>query len=95
MVADALVLQTSAGVQPSVASIDRTALDEAVKAYLTKGAGPERQLALRYWIASNYASIQRQRQAGLTRDEVAARATERTALIDQVLAAAAPTISQN
>jgi cytochrome c oxidase subunit II len=81
--------------QPSVGNVDRPALDEAVKAYLAKGAGPERQLALRYWIASNYASIQRQRQAGLTRDEVAARAAERTALIDQVLAATAPTISKN
>ena len=66
-----------------------------MKAYLIKGAGPERQLALRYWIANNYASIQRQRQAGLSRDEVAARATERTALIDQVLAVSVPTVSQN
>ena len=88
-------LKVWSALQPSVASVDRPALDEAVKAYLAKGAGPERQLALRYWIASNYASIQRQRQAGLTRDEVAARASERTVLIDQVLAAAAPTVSQN
>ena len=88
-------LKVWTALQPSVASVDRPALDEAVKAYLIKGAGPERQLALRYWIANNYASIQRQRQAGLSRDEVAARATERTALIDQVLAVSVPTVSQN
>jgi cytochrome c oxidase subunit 2 len=88
-------LKVWTALQPSIATVDRPALDEAVKNYLAKGGGPERQLALRYWIANNYACIQRQRQAGLTRDEVAARATERTALIDQVLAAAAPTVSQN
>lgn len=46
--------------QPAPGSaIDAKALRAAVSAYLAKGAGPERQYALRFWIASNYATLLR------------------------------------
>ena len=40
-------------------AIDAKALREAVTAYLAKGRDAERLYALRYWIASNYATLQR------------------------------------
>ena len=77
-------------VQPAVAEVDGKALAEAVAAYAAKGAGPDRQLALRFWIASNYASVQRKRQEGLTPAEVAARGLERRGLVDRALAVLPP-----
>jgi cytochrome c oxidase subunit 2 len=44
---------------PPGATVDAKALREAVAGYLAKGRGAERQYALRYWIASNYATLQR------------------------------------
>lgn len=77
-------------VQPSVAEVDGKALSEAVAAYAAKGAGPDRQLALRFWIASSYASVQRKRQEGLTPEQVIARGIERRGLVDRALAVLPP-----
>jgi cytochrome c oxidase subunit 2 len=44
---------------PPGAAVDAKALREAVAGYLAKGRSAERQYALRYWIASNYATLQR------------------------------------
>jgi cytochrome c oxidase subunit 2 len=44
---------------PPGTAIDDKALRDAVTGYLAKGRSPERQYALRYWIASNYATLQR------------------------------------
>jgi cytochrome c oxidase subunit 2 len=47
-------------VQPAPGTpIDEAALREAVTAFLAKGRSLERQYALRYWIACNYATLQR------------------------------------
>ena len=43
----------------SGAEVDAKALDEAVAAYLKKGSDPWRTFALRYWVASNAASVAR------------------------------------
>lgn len=71
--------------QPSVAQVDQEALSKAVSAYVEKGRTPERELALRYWIASDYASVERVRQLDQTRPQVHARGVERCALLDQTL----------
>jgi hypothetical protein len=56
---------------PAGTAIDDKALREAVGGFLTKGNSVERQYALRYWIASNYATLQRvQPPKGLTIGEV-------------------------
>lgn len=52
------LLQPAAG-----AAVDAKALREAVVAYLAKGRDADRLYALRYWIASNYATLQRVRPA--------------------------------
>ncbi|HEX3135162.1 MAG TPA: cytochrome c oxidase subunit II, partial [Planctomycetota bacterium] len=44
---------------PAGTAIDDKALREAVSAFLAKGRSPERQYGLRYWIASNYATLER------------------------------------
>jgi cytochrome c oxidase subunit 2 len=71
--------------QPTVGTaFSAEALDKAIAAYLAKGDGPERQFALSYWMASNYASLLRARPAkgasipGLL--GITAPATERRAL---------------
>ena len=71
--------------QPSVATVDQDALAKAVATYFEKGRTPERELALRYWIASNYASVARVRQMNMTPAQVSARGVERCALLDQAL----------
>ena len=88
-------LKVWSAIQPSVAEVDAKALDEAVAAYLAKGSGAERQLALRFWAASNYASVQRKRQMGLTPAEVAVRASDRCARVDRAIAAASPSAKKN
>ena len=56
---------------PTGTAIDDKALREAVVAYLAKGNSAARQYALRYWIASNYATLQRvQPPKGVTLGEV-------------------------
>ncbi len=56
---------------PPGTAIDENALREAVKGFLAKGRSPERQYALRYWIASNYETLQRVQPAkGLALAEV-------------------------
>lgn len=56
---------------PARTAIDDKALREAVAAFLAKGSTAERQYALRYWIASNYATLQRvQPIKGVTIGEV-------------------------
>lgn len=40
----------------SAAQVDAKALDDAVGAYIAKDASPERLFALRYWVASGFAS---------------------------------------
>jgi cytochrome c oxidase subunit II len=56
---------------PAGTAIDDKALREAVVAYLAKDNSAARQYALRYWIASNYATLQRvQPPKGLTIGEV-------------------------
>jgi cytochrome c oxidase subunit II len=40
-------------------AVDEAALAKAVAAYLDKGSSPERQYALSYWMASNYAALLR------------------------------------
>jgi hypothetical protein len=40
-------------------AIDEKALRDAIAAYLAKGNSAERQYALRFWIASHYATLQR------------------------------------
>lgn len=82
--------------QPSVAHVDQDTLDKAVAAYLATGRTPERELALRYWIASDYASVARARQRDLTPAEVLARGVERCALLDRsLLHMTSQTISQS
>lgn len=71
--------------QPSAATVDHDALATAVAAYFQKGRSTERELALRYWIASNYASVARVRQLDMTPAQVSARGVERCALLDQTL----------
>lgn len=71
--------------QPSVEKADQAAIDQAVSAYFAKGRSTERQLALRFWIASDYVSTSRQRQAGLTSAQVLARGQERRATLDQAI----------
>jgi hypothetical protein len=44
---------------PPGTAIDEKALREAVTGFLAKGRSPERQYALRYWVACNYATLQR------------------------------------
>ncbi|MBA3700877.1 MAG: cytochrome c oxidase subunit II [Planctomycetes bacterium] len=44
---------------PAGTAIDDQALREVVTGFLAKGRSPERQYALRYWIACNYATLQR------------------------------------
>jgi cytochrome c oxidase subunit II len=44
---------------PAGTAIDDKALRDAVSGFLAKGRSPERQYALRYWIASNYATLER------------------------------------
>jgi hypothetical protein len=44
---------------PPKTALDEKALRDAVTGFLAKGRSPERQYALRYWIASNYATLQR------------------------------------
>jgi cytochrome c oxidase subunit II len=72
--------------QPSVEKVEPKAVDEAVAAYLTKGATPQRQLALRYWIASNYVSASRRHQANLSPEQVLAEGHDRRALVDDAIA---------
>lgn len=56
---------------PAGTAIDDKALREAVAGFLAKGRSAERQYALRYWIASNYATLQRvQPPKGVTIGEV-------------------------
>lgn len=56
---------------PAGTAIDDKALREAVTGFLAKGRSAERQYALRYWIASNYATLQRvQPPKGVTIGEV-------------------------
>jgi cytochrome c oxidase subunit 2 len=52
-------------------AIDEKALREAVAAFLAKGRAPERQYALRYWLASNFATLGRvQPSKGISLGEV-------------------------
>lgn len=44
---------------PPGTELDDKALREAVAGFLAKGRSPERQYGLRYWIACNYATLQR------------------------------------
>jgi cytochrome c oxidase subunit II len=44
---------------PPGTAIDEKALRDAVAGFLAKGRSPERQYALRYWIACNYSTLQR------------------------------------
>jgi len=44
---------------PPGTAIDDKVLREAVAGFLAKGRSPERQYALRFWIACNYATLQR------------------------------------
>ncbi len=56
---------------PAGTAIDDKALRQAVAGFLAKGSSAERQYALRYWIASNYATLQRvQPIKGVTIGEV-------------------------
>jgi cytochrome c oxidase subunit II len=53
-------LKVWSAIQPPVgAQVDEKALREAVAGYLGKGKSAERQYALRFWIASNYSTLQR------------------------------------
>ncbi len=70
---------------PSLAVVDQSSLDQAVTTYFAKSHSPERQLALRYWVATNYASCVRRRQIGQTKDEVVARGNQRRLLLDQAI----------
>lgn len=81
-------------IAPVADKVDQAALDQAVTAYVVKGHSPERQLALRYWIATNYACSSRQRQLGMTKDAVIARGIERRALVDQALDRALAIVSK-
>ncbi len=72
--------------QPSVEKVEPKAVDEAVATYLAKGSSPQRQLALRYWIASNYVSASRRHQASLNPVQVLAQGRERRALVDDAIA---------
>jgi cytochrome c oxidase subunit 2 len=44
---------------PPGTALDEKALRDAVTGFLAKGRSPERQYGLRYWIASNYSTLQR------------------------------------
>ena len=73
--------------KPEVGTVDQAALAAAVKTYLDKGRGAERLLALRFWVASNYASIARVHQSELTIQQVLERGAARRAQLDQTIAA--------
>ena len=72
-------------VAPTISILDQVAFDQAVTTYLAKSRTSDRQMALRYWIASNYASCIRRRQLGLTPAEVVERSVERRHLLDQAI----------
>ena len=78
-------LKTWNQLAPSVNDIDPSTLDQAVITYFAKSHGAERQLALRYWIATNYASCARRRQMGLSKDDVIARGAQRRILLDRAI----------
>ena len=65
-------LKVWSAIQPPAGTvIDDKVLREAVAGFLAKGRSAERQYALRYWIASNYATLQRvQPPKGVTIGEV-------------------------
>jgi cytochrome c oxidase subunit 2 len=53
-------LKVWSAIQPAVGvAVDDQALRDAVAGYLSKGKSLERQYALRFWIASNYSTLQR------------------------------------
>ena len=78
-------LKTWNQLDPSVNDVDQSTLDQAVTTYFAKSHSAERQLALRYWIATNYASCARQRQMGLSKDDVIARGAQRRILLDRAI----------
>ena len=78
-------LKTWNQLAPSVNDIDQSTLDQAVISYFAKSHSAERQLALRYWIATNYASCARRRQMGLSKDDVIARGAQRRILLDRAI----------
>ena len=54
------VLKVWSAIQPAVGvKVDDKALRDAIAGYLSKGKTAERQYALRFWIASNYSTLQR------------------------------------
>lgn len=65
---------------------DEKELESQVAKYLEKGRGAGRVLALKYWIATNYASIARRHQPDLTSAQVLERGVARRAQLDAVLA---------
>ncbi len=70
------------------AAADDKELDAQLAKYLEKGRNEDRLLALRFWIASNYASVSRKRQPELTPEQVVARGKERRAQLDAAIARA-------
>lgn len=91
---------------PPGTALDDKALRDAVAGFLAKGRSPERQYGLRYWIASNYSTLQRVpppkgvtlgeifgAAKGAGQGEIAAAVAARRAKLDTLikeLAAAAP-----
>ncbi len=68
----------------SAKDVDAKNLDEAVETYLKKGADPWRQFALRYWVASNFASLAR-KPAELRGDALAGAILSRRAQLETVI----------
>lgn len=60
---------------------------QLVAKYLEKGDSPDRRLALRFWIASNYSSVARLHQEKLKPAQVVELGKSRLALVDKLLAA--------
>jgi cytochrome c oxidase subunit II len=69
--------------------LDGKALEDAVTTYLKKGASPERQFALRYWVASNFAS-QARKPSELKGDELSAAIIARRAAIEKLIIKLSP-----
>lgn len=68
----------------SGADLDGRALEDAVAAYLAKGASPERRFALRFWVASNFASLAR-KPGELKGDALAAAVAARRVAVEKLI----------
>lgn len=69
--------------------VDGQALEDAVAAYLKKGSSPERLFALRYWVASDFASLAR-KPGELKGDALSAATLARRSAVEKLITKLSP-----